>query len=101
MANFEENLEADEDRRNRLIAVAQMPINSRILNKRSLSETNVMDVDEDISNKRIKTHPQYHQTISKEIFSEDLKKMVMFQKKSVQMHQYSFGDESKIESSSR
>ena len=45
-----------------------------------------MDVDENISHKKIKTHPQYDQNISKEIFSEDLKKMVMFQKKYVQMH---------------
>ena len=45
-------------------------------------------------------HPQDELTISKEIFSEDLKMMVLLQKNSVQMHQYSFGDKSKIESSS-
>ena len=82
LANFEENSEADEDRRNILTAVAQTYVNSNILNKRSLSETDGMDVDEDISHKKIKTHPQY-QTIIEEIFSEDLKKMVLFQKKSV------------------
>ena len=66
------------------------------MNKRTLSEVDQMDVDEEISNKNIKTHPQNELTIS-----EDLKKMVLFQKKSVQMHQYFFGDEGKIESSSR
>ena len=83
LATFEENSEVDEDRRNRLTAVAQTPINSSILNKRSLSEIDVMDVDENISHKNIKTHPQGDQTISEEIVSRDLKKMVLFQKKSV------------------
>ena len=90
--NFEENSEADEDRMNRFTVVAQAPVNSSILNKRSLSETDGMDVDEDIFHKNIKTHPQDDQTISEEIFSEYLKKMVLFQKKFVQMHQYSFGE---------
>ena len=51
------------------------------MNKRSLSEVDGMDVDENISHKKIKTHPQDDQTISEEIFSKDLKKMVLFQKK--------------------
>ena len=78
LANFEENSEADEDKRNRLTAVAQMLVNSSILNKRSLFETDGMDVDENISHKKIKTHSQGDQTISEEIVSEDLKKMVLF-----------------------
>ena len=41
-------------------------------------------------------HPQKELTIS-----EELKKIVLFQKKSVQMQQYSFGDEGKTKSSSR
>ena len=81
LAISEENLEADEDRRNILTAVAQTLVNSNILNKRSLSKTDGMDVDENISHKKIKTHPQDDQTIIEEIFSEDLKKMVLFQKK--------------------
>ena len=56
LANFEENSEANEDRRNRLTTVAQTSVNS--------SETNGMDEDEDISHKKIKTHPQDDQTIS-------------------------------------
>ena len=100
LANFEENLEADEDRRNILTVVAQTPVNSSIMNKRSISEADGMDVDEDIFHKKIKTHLQDEKTISKEIFSKYLRNMVLFQKKSVQMHQYSFGEESKVESSS-
>ena len=95
MANFEENLEVDEDRSNKLTIVTQTPDNSSILNKRSLSETDGMDVDENIYHKKIKTDPQDEKIILEEIFSKYLNLMVMFQKKYVQMHQYSFGDESK------
>ena len=90
-----------QSRGTQLALSLQASLNSSIMNKRTLSEANGMDVDEEISNKNIKMHPQDELTISKEIFSEDLKKMVLFQKKFVQMHQYSFGDESKIESSFR
>ena len=78
----------------------QMLVNSSILNKRSLSEADGIDVDENISHKKIKAHPQGDQTILEEIVLEDLKKMVLFQKKSVQMHQYSFGEEGNTDSSS-
>ena len=101
LSNFEENTEANEDKRDRLVVSVLASVNSSVINKRTLSEADGIDVDEDISHKKIKTHPQDGQTISEEIFSEYLKKMVLFQKKSVQMHQYSFGDESKTEPSSR
>ena len=65
------------------------------MNKRTLSEAEGMDVDEEISNKKIKRNPQNGLTIS-----QDLKKMVLFQEKSMQMQQYSFGDEGKTKSSS-
>ena len=78
-----------------------MSVNSSVMNKRTLSKADGMDVDEEISNKKIKTHPHAELTISEEIFSEYLKKMVLFQKKSVKMHQYYFVDEGKTESSSR
>ena len=45
--------------------------------------------------------PQNELINSEEVGSEDLKKMVLFQKKPIQMQQYSFEDEGKIESSSR
>ena len=57
LANFEENSEVDEDRSNTLTAVAQMPDNYSILNKRSLSETDSMDVDENISHKKDQNTP--------------------------------------------
>ena len=95
LSNFEENIEADEDRRDRFAVATQASVNSSIMNKMTLSEADGTDINEDISHKKIKKHPQDEQTISEEIFSEDLKKMVLFQKNSVQMHQYSFEDESK------
>ena len=82
-----------------MTATVQAPDNPSILNKRSLSKTESMDVDENISHKNIKTHPQDDQ-VSEEIVSEDSKKMVLFPKKSVQMHQYSFGGEGSAEPSS-
>ena len=100
LSNFEENTKANEDKRDKLAVVVQTSVNSSVMNKRTLSKADGMDLDEEISNKKIKTHPQYYLTISEEIFSEYLKKMGLFQKKSVQMHQYSFGDEGKTESSS-
>ena len=89
MAYFEENSEVDEDRSNKLTTMAQTPDNPRILNKRSLFENDGMDVDEKIPHKKIKTHSQ-DDHVSEEIISEDSKKMVLFPKKYVQMHQYSF-----------
>ena len=100
LANFEEDIEADEYRRKILTVVAQTPVNSSIMNKRSLFEADGMDVHENIYHKNIKTHPQDERTISEEIFLGYSKKTVLFQKKSVQMHQYSFREESKAESSS-
>ena len=101
LSNFEENTEANEDKRDRLAVSVQTYVNSSVMNKRTLSEGDCMDINEEISNKKIKTHPRDELTISEEIFSQDLKKMVPLQKTSVQMHQYYFGDESKTEFSSR
>jgi len=58
-----------------------------------------MDVDENISYKKIKTYSQDDQ-VSEEIISEDSKKMVLFLKKYVQIHQCSFGGEGSAEPSS-
>ena len=57
LSNFEENTEANEDKRDKLVVVVQTSINSSVMNKRTLSEVDGMDVDEDISNKKIKMHP--------------------------------------------
>ena len=55
---FEENSRINEGRSNELTAAVQAPDNPSILNKRSLSETDGMDVDENISHKKNKTHLQ-------------------------------------------
>ena len=78
LSNFEENIEANEDKRDRLAVAVQTSVNSIVMNKRTLSEVDGMDVDEEISNKNIKTHPRGELTIPEEIFSEDLKNMVLF-----------------------
>ena len=69
LSYFEENSKIDEERSNELTTVIQAPDNPSILNKMSLSETDGMDVDENISHKNIKTHSQGDQIISKEIVS--------------------------------
>ena len=78
LSNFEENTKANEDKRDKLVVAVQTYVNSSVMNKMTLSEADGMDVDEEISNKKSKAHPHYELTISEEIFSEDLKKMVMF-----------------------
>ena len=75
-----------------MIAAIQAPDNPSILNKRRLSEIENMDVDENSSCKKIKTHSEDVQ-VSGEMILEDSKKIVLFPKKSVQMHQFSFGGE--------
>ena len=54
LSNFEENTEANEDKRDKLVVAVQTSINSSVMNKRTLSEADGMDIDEDISNKRSK-----------------------------------------------
>ena len=85
MSCFEESSGIGESRSNELTAAVQAPDNPRILNKRSISEIESMDVDENSSYKNIKTHSQDDQ-VSGEIVSEDSKKIVLFPKKSIQMH---------------
>ena len=57
LSNFEENTEANEDKRDNLAVSVQAFVNSSVMNKRTLSEVDQMDVDEEIYNKKIKTHP--------------------------------------------
>ena len=56
LSRFEESSGIDEGRSNESIAAFQAPNNPSILSKRSLSETESMDVDENISYKKIKTY---------------------------------------------
>ena len=85
MSCFVESPGIDESRSSGLITAVQAPENPSIMNKRSLSKLEDMDVDENSSYKKIKTHSQDDQ-VSGEIVSEDSKKIVLFPKKSVQMH---------------
>ena len=54
----EEMMEADEDKRDKLALTDQMFVNSGVINKRTLSETGCMDMDEENSSKKIKMKPQ-------------------------------------------
>ena len=58
-----------------------------------------MEIDEDSSRKKTKTFSQDDQ-ISSEIVSEELKKVLLIPKKSVQMNQFSFESENNAKSSS-
>ena len=99
MSCFIESPGSNEGKSSGLITTVQAPENSSILIKRSLSEIENMDVDENSSCKKTKTLSQDDQA-SGEIVSEDLKKIVLFPKKSVQMHQFYFEGENSAESSS-
>ena len=57
-----------------------------------------MEIDEDSSRKKTKTSQD--DKISKEVVSDELKKVVLIPKKSVQMNQFSFESEKNAESSS-
>ena len=70
--------EADEDKRDKLALTIQMSVHCSVINKRTLSEIDCIDVDEEISSKKIKMQPQNELIISEEVVSEDLKKMVLF-----------------------
>ena len=75
MSCFIESPGIDESRRSELIIAVLAPENPSILNKRSLSELEDMDVDENNSHKKIKTHSQDDQ-VSGNIISDDSKKIV-------------------------
>ena len=52
LSNFEENTEANEDKRDKLDVSVQTSVNSSVMNKRNLFEADGMDVDEEIFNKK-------------------------------------------------
>ena len=72
---FVESSGIDESRSSGLSTAIQAPENHSILNKRSLSELEDMDVDENSSYKKIKTHSQDDQVLG-EIISKDSRKIV-------------------------
>ena len=63
MYYFVESPRIDESRRSGLITVVQALENPSILNKRSFSKPEDMDVDENSSYKKIKTHSQDDQVL--------------------------------------
>ena len=89
---FVESLGSNECKRSGLIIVVQALTNPSVLIKRSLFEIENMEIDENSSCKKTKTFFQDNQVPS-ETVSEDLKKIVLIPKKSVQMNQFSFGGE--------
>ena len=54
----EEMMEADGDKRDKLALTVQVSVNFGVINKRILSETGCMDMDEETSSKKIKMQPQ-------------------------------------------
>ena len=77
--------EAGEGKGNDLAIILQTPSNSTSLNKRYLSEINIMDVDDENSNKRIKTHPEREMTMQDEQSADDEKKGLILHQKDVQI----------------
>ena len=63
LSHLEESLGIDDGRSNESIVAVQALNNPSILNKRSLSETKSMDVDENISYEKIKTYSQDDQVL--------------------------------------
>ena len=61
---------------------------SNILIKRSLSEIESMEIDEDISHKKAKLSQD--DKILSEVISSELKRVALVPKKSVQVNQFSF-----------
>ena len=70
------------------VAVLQIPDGSNILIKRSLSEIESMEIDEDSSHKKAKLSQD--DKISSEIVLDELKRIALVPKKSVQVNQFSF-----------
>ena len=99
MSCFVESPRSNEGKSSGLITSVQAPENSSVLIKRSIFEIENMEIDENSSCKKTKTFSQDDQ-VSSEIVSEELKKIVLIPKKSVQMNQFSFGNENNTESSS-
>ena len=99
MSCFVESPGSNEGKRSELITTIQAPESSSILIKRSLSEIENMDVDENSSCKKTKILSQDDQ-VSSEIVAEELKKIVLFPKKSVQLNHFFFGGENSAKPSS-
>ena len=97
LSHFMENPGSNESTSSGSITTSQVPKSSNVLIKRSFSEIENMEIDEDSSRKKTKTSQDGK--ISSEVVSDELKKVVLIPKKSVQMNQFSFESENNAESS--
>ena len=93
-----ENPGSNENTSSGSITVSQVPKSSNVLIKRSFSEIENMEIDEESSHKKTKTSQD--DKISSEVVSDDLEKVILIPKKSMQMNQFSFESENNAESSS-
>ena len=89
---------SNENTRSGSVVRSQMPDSSNILIKRSFSEIESMEIDEDNSHKKTKTSQD--DKISSEVVSDELKRVALIPKKSVQMNQFSFESVNNAESGS-
>ena len=85
MSCFVESPGSNEGKSSGLITIVQVPEHPGVLIKRSIFETENMKIDENSSCKKTKKFSQDDQ-VSSEIVSEELKKIVLIPKKSVQMN---------------
>ena len=99
LSHFVENPGSNEGKSSGLITASHVPENSNVLIKRSFFEVENMEIHENSSCKKTKTFSQDDQ-VSSETVLEELKKVVLIPKKSVQMNQFSFESENNVESSS-
>ena len=88
LLKFMEIPRSDEDTRTVPVVVSQMTENPNILTKRSLSEVESMELDEDGSHKKAKL--SQGGGISNEDISDDFKKVALVPTKAVQINQFSF-----------
>ena len=87
---------SDENTSSRSVAVSQMPDSSNILIKRSLSEIESVEIDEDSSHKKAKLSQD--DKILSEVISGELKRVALVPQKSVQVNRFSFESINNIES---
>ena len=93
MLNFEQNheeikedvIEVDVEKRDDLTLMIQTPVNSNPVNKRAISKIDNMEVDEEVSNKRIKIQSQGEVVMRDEQSLSDSGKSILLQQKPVQM----------------
>ena len=74
----EEIIEAGEEKGNVLATIVHTPSNSTLVNKRSLSERDIMDFNDENSNIRLKTQPEREIAMQDEQSADDEKKVLFY-----------------------